>query len=429
MADQDFNINIRTIADTTGIKLTQQGLDSLKIAALQGNKEAIAALTQLTNAQKGVASAGSGNAAELGRLIGQFTGVGIAGGLLAFVSGLKQASAEIAKVAGELDKQGEQLLRHAQLQEEAARHAHDQSDILKISDATLKDIEGAQKKANELAGEEVGFWASISDYLQKQLLARQRAAQIGDYEAAQQKNTETAFDQLQAARVQGMREVFAAEKAINSTLQEKVATVEREIAAEEKAKQTAASNTDPGGYVKAANNLAKLRQEREKLAALEEQERQKQSQAQDQAYGAASPQAKAILENEKRARETGDEAFQKTADQLRKSASPADLAQVQAVIDSYGKPAPILSDVERNLKAFREGVGSQDFSGRAGPKQDARAREIEIQQNQADDEDLRKTNEIIKSIGGKPITKAEDATFKLKDAIDDLGRKFDRYWG
>ncbi len=106
----------------------------------------------------------------------------------------------------------------------------------------------------------------------------------------------------------------------------------------------------------------------ERQAAAEEKARQQQEKKQEEAFGAASPQAKAILENEKRARETGDQAFQKTADQLRKSATPADLAAVQAVTDAYGK-APELSDIEKNKKAFEEGVGAQNFNptGATGP--------------------------------------------------------------
>ncbi len=85
----------------------------------------------------------------------------------------------------------------------------------------------------------------------------------------------------------------------------------------------------------------------------------KQLAAQEKAYGAASPQAKAILENEKAARAAraaGDERsadqFQKSADQYRASANAADLASVKAVTDSYAKAAPPLSDIERNQKAF-----------------------------------------------------------------------------
>jgi hypothetical protein len=51
MADQNFDINIRTLADLTGIKLTQQQLDALQTAAANNNKEAINALKKLTAAQ------------------------------------------------------------------------------------------------------------------------------------------------------------------------------------------------------------------------------------------------------------------------------------------------------------------------------------------------------------------------------------------
>lgn len=52
MAATDFEINIRTLADLTGIKLTQAQLDALQQSAAQGNVKAIAALKQLSDAQK-----------------------------------------------------------------------------------------------------------------------------------------------------------------------------------------------------------------------------------------------------------------------------------------------------------------------------------------------------------------------------------------
>jgi len=52
MADQDFKINIVTLADLTGIKLTQQGMDAIYAAAAAGNKDAIAALDKLQKATK-----------------------------------------------------------------------------------------------------------------------------------------------------------------------------------------------------------------------------------------------------------------------------------------------------------------------------------------------------------------------------------------
>ncbi len=349
MADQDFNITIRTIADTTGIKLTQQGLDSLKIAALQGNKEAIAALTQLTNAQKGVASAGAGNAAELGRLIGQFAGVGIAGSVLAFVNGLKQAASEIEKVSSELDKQGEQLVKHAQLYDEQARNAADVGDVLKVSDATLKDIESTQKKFNELSQQEVGFAAKISDFLQTQLLSRQRAAGIGDYEAAQQVNLQTALEQMQSARQKGMDELIKAEDASNQTFEERSKLLQNEIAEQEKLKQSALDNTDPGGYAKAGNNLVRLNKLLEDTNKLEAQRREQESKEQEQNAAErekdvdfvqkqvqqASPQARRILQNEQaeqiardQGRDADADAFRRSTDALRRGATPQQQQEV-----------------------------------------------------------------------------------------------------
>ncbi len=337
MADVDFNINIRTIADTTGIKLTQQGLDALKVAALQGNQQAIASLQQLTNAQKGVATAGVGNAAELGRLVGTFTGVGIAGGILSFVNGLKQASAEIEKVANELDKQGEELVKHVQLYDQESRHAKDTGDALKISDATLKEMESTQKTFNDVSQKELGWAAKMSDYLQVQLLARQKIAGIGDYEAAHQAEIATALDQLMTARGKGMQEVLAAEKAINQTTEEHLEILNREIANEEKRKATAAANNDPGGYVKSFNNLTRLRKELEEVQKLEDQ-RQKLRDKTEKYIEGSDPQVKAILANEAamfkaraEGRDRDADLFERSAQRFRASATPQQLTEVSKI--------------------------------------------------------------------------------------------------
>ncbi len=419
MGDVDFNINIRTIADTTGIKLTQQGLDALKIAALQGNQQAIASLQQLTNAQKGVASAGAGNAAELGRLIGTFTGVGIAGGVLAFVNGLKQASAEIAKIADELDKQGGQLVKHVQFYDEQARHAKDIGDALKISDATLKEMETTQKTFTDVSQKELGWAAKMSDYLQVQLLARQKIAGIGDYEAAHNAELQTAQDQMMTARQKGMKEIFDAEKAINRTTQERIEILNREITLEEQHRVTAASDSDPGGYVKAFNNLARLRKEREEVSKLDEQERQKKEKGEQTALVGTSSQAKAILANEQAAqaaRARGDEKaadqFQKSADEYRKSATPQQLLEASRLSKAFG--------VEGPPKTVEEWRKQQQKATDAFYKQQADERA---------DPELQKINEGLRKQGLAPITKEEKQALDLKGSIDDLGRKFDKYWG
>ncbi len=344
MADQDFNIKVVTTADTSGLTRTREEMVRIRQEAEKARQDAGAAAlfarippgaTQKPTAP----TATEGDAGAAASSIGRAGGFIAAGAIYELINGLKKASEEIIKISDELDKQGAQLVLNAQKIIESATHTKDEGDALKISDAALKDIAATQKTVNELVQQELGYAATISDYLQKQLLARQRASQQGDYEAAQAKNLETAIDQMLSARQRGMQEVLASEKAQNQTTEEHLATINREIQAEERRKSVAASNTDPGGYVKAANNLSRLKKELADLIALEEKERQVREKQQEAAYGAASPQAKAILENEKRARETGDSAFQKTADQLRKSANPADLAAVQAVSDTYGKAA------------------------------------------------------------------------------------------
>ncbi len=269
MPDQDFNIKVVTTADTSGLQKTREEMQKLRQDA--GAAALFARIppggqppsTPTTTAQ----SDATGTSSSIGRAGGFL----VAGVIYEMINGLKKASEEIIKISDQLDKQGAQLVANAQKITQAATAVKDESDALKVSDAVLKDIASTQKTVTDLVKEEIGPWATISDYLQKQLLARQRASQQGDYEAAQAKNLETAINQMLSAHQRGMQEVLAAEKAQNQTTEEHLATVNRLIAAEEKRKQTALANTDPGGYVQAANNASRLRKELEGLLKIEEQ--------------------------------------------------------------------------------------------------------------------------------------------------------------
>ncbi len=339
MADQEFNIRVVTSADVAGIRQTEAALDALglKIKSIRAVGGGGGGGDGTDVLDKAAAKIEHG----IFRTFVHAIGIGV---VYELVGSLKKAGEEIEKVSDALNKQGEELVRHVQLYSEQARHAKDTDDVLKISSATLKDIETTQKTVNDLSQKELGYAATVSDYLQKQMFARQRMAGMGDYEAAQQENLKTAVSQALEARQRGMDEVIKAEKASNQTTEEHLGILNREIALEEKRKAAAAANVDPGGYVKAANNLGILKKQLEEFIQLEIKEQAVRAKQQEEAYGKASPQAKAILENEKRAKEAraaGDEKsaeqFQKTADQLRKSATPADLAAVQAVTDTYGK--------------------------------------------------------------------------------------------
>ncbi len=292
MADtaQDFNINIRTLADLTGIKLTQEGLVALQNAAKQGNIASIEALKQLSAAQKEAQAAQASATAGGGGFTGTAIGVGTIVTLL---------TAAIHKVIEFEDEQ----------------------------DKIIQKMEEQRVKTYELG-------LSVADTLE----AMKSAARI-DTEPL-----EGSFDRLKSKVIELKTEIDLAFKS--------------------------------GAYEDTKAYIAQLRVVEAQLdrvtaaikrqAAEAERARQENVKQQEEAYGAASPQAKAILENEKRARETGDQAFQKTADQFRKSATPADLAAVQAVTDSYGKaPRPgreagvgesqdLVDEMERNRIATEQ---------------------------------------------------------------------------
>ncbi len=264
MADQDFNINIRTLADLTGIKLTQQGLDAIQQSAKQGNIASIEALKKLTVAQKEAATQASSVSSA-----GGFTGTAIGVGTI--VTLLTHAVTAWKRFEDEQDK-------IIQKMEEAREKTYELG--LSVAD-TLEEIKSAARIDTEPLEASFGRLTHDVAVLKSEL---QTAFETGAYEDA--------------------KKYIAQLRSVESQLDRVTSAIKRQSAEAERS-------------------------------------RQENVQKQEETYGAASPQAKAILENEKRARETGDQAFQKTADRLRASATPADLAAVQAVTDSYGKaPRP-----------------------------------------------------------------------------------------
>ncbi len=269
MADttQDFNINIRTLADLTGIKLTQQGLDALQTAAKQGNIASIEALKQLSAAQKEAQAAAAASSAGGAGFTGAAIGVGT------IVTLLTHAITAVKRFEEEQDK-------------------------------IIQKMEEAREKTYELG-------LSVADTLDE----------LKDAERLISDPLAVSFDRL--------------------TNKVKVLKSELQIAFE------------TGAYEDAKRYVAQLRlveSQLDRITAATQRQAQAAAQAaqqqQEKAYGGASPQAKAILANEKAAREAraaGDEKsadqFQKSADQFRASASESDLANVQAVTDAYGKAA------------------------------------------------------------------------------------------
>ncbi len=271
MADttQDFNINIRTLADLTGIKLTQEGLVALQNAAKQGNIEAINALKNVAAAQKEAQAAAAASSAGGGGFTGTAIGVGT------IITLLTHAITAVKRFEDEQDK-------IIQKMEEAREKTYALG--LSVAD-TLEEMKSAARIVTEPLEASFGRLTHDVAVLKSEL---QTAFETGAYEDA--------------------KKYIAQLRVVESQLDRVTAAIQRQAAAAAQAAQ----------------------------------------EQQEKAYGAASPQAKAILANEKAAQEArarGDansaDQFQKTADQFRKSASPADLASLQSVTDSYGKaPRP-----------------------------------------------------------------------------------------
>ncbi len=350
MADttQDFNINIRTLADLTGIKLTQQGLDALQSAAKQGNIASIDALKQLSAAQKEAQAEAAASSAGGGGFTGTAIGVGT------IVTLLTHAVTAVKRFEDEQDK-------IIQKMEEAREKTYELG--LSVAD-TLEEMKSSARIATEPLEASFGRLTHDVAVLKSEL---QTAFETGAYEDA--------------------KKYIAQLRVVESQLDRVTSAIQRQAA-----------------------EAAKAAQEQ-----------------QEKAYGAASPQAKAILENEKRARETGDQAFQKTADQLRKSATPADLAAVQAVTDSYGKaPRPgraaeagesqdLVDEMERNRIAAER---QNDLTDKAQEQREPPPTPLT---NPPPKEDM-----IAKPIEGKTIGSQGSEIIK---AITQLETTFLRFWG
>ncbi len=166
MADQDFKINIVTLADLTGIRLTQQQLNALQTSAAAGNKQSIAALKQLTAAQKEAEQAersqlnqqtqGIRNAAAYGLLIG---------GVVA--KAINDFATAQNKVTKELDDQGRLLVKNVQEWNKLSQAAGTPEQLASVGEKALSQIEVLTNKFNEANGEALTLGQTVQDLLEK----------------------------------------------------------------------------------------------------------------------------------------------------------------------------------------------------------------------------------------------------------------------
>ncbi len=166
MADQDFNINIRTLADLTGIKLTQEQLNALQTAAANGNKQAIAALKQLTAAEKEAAQAARQQAQEQVQGIRNASAYGLLiGGLVA--KAINDFAAAQNKVTKELDEQGRLLVKNVQEWNKLAQASTSMEQLASVGEKAVEKIDLLQAKFREANDETLTLGQSVQDLIEK----------------------------------------------------------------------------------------------------------------------------------------------------------------------------------------------------------------------------------------------------------------------
>jgi len=162
MADKDLQINIRTIADTTGIILTQEQLDALQSAAAAGNKDAIAALKKLSDAQKEVEAATKEANREFVSGIRAAAGYGlIIGGTVA--KAINDVVNAQNKATKEIDKQFDSLVRNVKQWNELAKAAGSATELAGVGEKALAQIDQIHSKFQEANEDSRTLFQSMID--------------------------------------------------------------------------------------------------------------------------------------------------------------------------------------------------------------------------------------------------------------------------
>ncbi len=362
MPDQDFNIKVVTTADTTGLRQTREEIDKVRQAAEKTRQDAGAAKLFAAIPPSGaVPASGEIGAGASAGLTGTSVGIGT------IVTLLTVAISKWREFNHELDVAVEKMI-----QSEEKMRALGES-ILEMQDRSISarriGIEPLEQSFERLT-HEIAVLKTEQSLLD---LPRQG-------EEWKKINQQIGFNEGLLNRV-------------TSSLKQQAAEAEKAAKARDKATEK------------------RLSDERDFTG---------------KALESSSAQTKAILENEERARRAraaGDDKsadqFQKTADQLKKSATPGQIDEYEQLRNALlggearpgrkagiGESQEAVDEIERNRIQFDK-----------------------IRQDEANNPDLQETNKYIKQAGGKPITQAQAQAIDLKQAIEDLGAKFDRYWG
>ncbi len=337
MADQDFNIKVVTTADTTGIQKTSAGFKQIQQDEAKANESA----GQLASSQ----TRGFISASGFGYIVARV------------INGIAE---ETNKVTAELDKQGAHVVELGQKWADMARAATSAEDVAKIAASGAKEIDALGKAITKAATPDFSVGQTVVDSLVKAFKNTKDAMGPNEQLAEELfKGLQQDQQQLIAMNARAIELGRTFQAAFDKRQAEPLADALTEVADEmAKAKKeqdglTGAMLRTKGGidrYNELAVILANLTRQTDLLTQADTR-RQRQAEAankaaekelsakrdfETKALESSSPQAQAILRNEeaaRRARASGDERgadlFQKTADQLFRSATPNQRAEVE----------------------------------------------------------------------------------------------------
>ncbi len=354
MPDQDFNIKVVTTADTTGIRQTEAELTKLQRQQ--------ATFTETARRQQAAAAAAAAKPAPVIETVG-ITGTAV--GIGTIITLLTSAVNTWEAFNDEQDKWVDGMIKSQEKSRELG--------------LAIADMLDAMKSAERIETEPL---QASFDRLKLKVIELKTEMQLA----------------FAGGQYEDVKRYASALGVVESQLNRVTSAIERQTAETEKAAKARDKATEK-----------RLSEEREFTG---------------KAFESSSAQTKAILENEERARkaraggdERGADLFQKTADQLKKSAT-------QGQLDEYEQlKKALLGETRPGRKA---GIGeSQQLvdeieRNRLGDEQ--------LRRDEAANPDLAETNKYIKQAGGKPITQAQADSDKLVNAIERLETKFDRYW-
>jgi hypothetical protein len=318
MADKDFNINIRTTADTTGVKQTEAELARLQKEADKGAKE---------------------TGASIGRLIAPFV---TAFSAFKFVDQINTVAERLKQTSEELAKQGEQLVENGKHYAELAKSARDEGDVIKIAERALHDTEAAHKRVVAAQQEELTWWDKITDSVYHGLVnvasfneATKDAGRIAkealDLRVAGQEREEAIARQNLVSAIrsgEAYKEAFERRKA--EPFAQAIKEITDQIAEQERILKSIDYTKFPESWLAAAKNIERSKSDLQEIVKL--QEKAVSQTAKD--IKGAPPQVQRILMNEQAARiataegrERDAELFTRSAEAFKRGATPQQLQQ------------------------------------------------------------------------------------------------------